>query len=214
MNEYAHIECRSIKNLNGKHNNHKKLGIEYLKSIGYNEDDIFDVNPLGGIRIAYCVPDLLTRDGKDWEVKIIPSTMNNTIDITHVQFLFMHEDTTVLVFNKFSKKLQDIVRFGDLIDIKNEKYKVQVSFRLDIEDSYMIRHHMTEKYHNEQFKGIIKDKYIEVKCHICQTSQAVWIDSDEDKGGVFCDSCRRQMLEGNERIRRLSITELDEMVVK
>jgi hypothetical protein len=118
---------------------HEQLGIEYLKNIGYGEDEIF----LKGFPedCAYksecCRPDLITKDGKGWEVKFVN---NYVIQITDKQFIYLNHDTEVLIFDtKDEGRLTRRIRFGDLIDIRNYKYNVKVIYSLDMSTAYAVK---------------------------------------------------------------------------
>lgn len=121
---------------------HEQLGIEYLKRIGYEEGEIF----LNGFpedcmyESENCRPDLITKDGKGWEVKFVN---NYVIQITDKQFIYLNHDTNVLIFDKKDKgKLTERIRFGDLIDIKNYRYNIKVVFSVDMSTAYMVKESM------------------------------------------------------------------------
>lgn len=121
---------------------HEQFGMEYLKNIGYKEDEIL----LNGFPEACmyepgcCRPDIITKDGKGWEVKFVN---NYVIQVTDKQFTYLNHDTNVLIFDIRSEgELIERIRFGDLIDIKKCKYNIKVVSVLDMSTAYMVKEHM------------------------------------------------------------------------
>lgn len=136
---------------------HGQLTIEYLKSIGYKDEDIITngYDPNDKYTQWDCKPDIMTTDGKGWEEKWVGK--DGIIEFTEAQFLLMDLDVNVLTFNKnykhFGKEKCDAEHFGcvklkELLDPENgnNKYQIRVIFRLDGETSLAIKDIVLKSY--------------------------------------------------------------------
>jgi hypothetical protein len=141
---------------------HEQLGIEYLKNIGYKEDEIFlnDFPEDCSYKYERCRPDLVTKDCKGWEVKFVN---NYVIQVTDIQFMYLNHDVYVLIFDMKDKgKLTECIRFGDLIDIKSYKYNIKVIFNLDKSTAYVVKESILRnrvKVSREQMRTIYHTGY-------------------------------------------------------
>lgn len=75
---------------------HEEIGIKYLMEIlGYKREDILEYFTS---EIGTCKPDLMTKDGKKWEVKTLDSSLSR-IFFTRNQLKFRN-DVNILIFAK------------------------------------------------------------------------------------------------------------------
>lgn len=85
---------------NNKIYRHANIAIPYLLNIGYNIKNIY-INSRGGYGGK---PDIITKDGKEWEVKISFGCFDNWVDFSKRQINKFKDDVQILIYRKIKRR--------------------------------------------------------------------------------------------------------------